>query len=146
LWHNTHIHDFHLNTFDPEQGTANLEFDLDYILKWDQDSPKNKLLFTVCRAELIFHHVPGLKFLLDYTAFTAGMSPFSISGIEREPLTFPTGYTSFRWFIPINWPSGEIQFEAPSFTLRLVGKPVVQSGQFLSEKQRRYTKKTNKCE
>jgi len=64
------------------------------------------------------------------------MSPFSIKGIEREMLEFHAGLRSFRWRIPINWPRGLLEFEAPAFTLRLVGTPVARAGQFLPPEQR----------
>jgi hypothetical protein len=78
----------------------------------------------------------GLKINIDYKIPTAGMSPFSIDGIEREKLEFPTGYSSFRWRIPINWPSGLLEFEAPSFTQILVGKPCEQPSQALLRERR----------
>ena len=78
---------------------------------------------------MTFHDVFRLKLELDYETPTAGMCPFSIDGISREPLVFGTGATSFRWRIPVNWPRGSLKFEAPTFTMTLIGEPVVQSGQ-----------------
>jgi len=133
-WHDVHVHGFRLDGFKPDEGTANLVLDIDYILKWQETA--NEFLFTVCRAELKFHKTFGLKFMLDYATPTAGMYPFSIEGIHREPLEYPTGFRSFRWSIPINWPRGSIEFEAPGFTQTLVGEPIIQSGQSLSPEQR----------
>lgn len=133
-WHDVHVHGFRLDAFNSDEGTANLTFDIDYILKWEKAG--NGFLFTVCRAELVFREVFGLKLNLDYATPTAGMCPFSISGIEREPVEFPTGSKSFLWRLPVNWPSGSIEFQAPAFSQRLVGDPVAQSGQFLSSEQR----------
>lgn len=133
-WHDVHIHGFRLEAFDPNEGTADLVLDIDYILKWQKAG--NEFLFTVCRAELRFHKVFGLKLDLDYATPTAGMCPCSIDGIYREPLEFLTGFRSFRWRIPINWPHGSLEFEAPGFTQTLVGKPVIQSAQSLSCEQR----------
>lgn len=62
---------------------------------------------------------------------TAGMCPFSIAGIERELLARVSADTSSYWRIPVNWPSGHIEFEAPSFTQRLIGTPKVQAQQEL---------------
>ena len=133
-WHDVHVHGYRLEAVNPDEGTADLVLDIDYILNWE--TAGNGFLFTICRAELVFHSVFGLKLALDYATPTAGMCPFSIDRIKREPLELSTGVRSFRWHIPINWPHGSIDFEAPSFTQTLVGKPVVQSGQSLSSKQR----------
>ena len=52
---------------------------------------------------------------LDFDAVQAGMSPISIDGIEREPVTYAPGQRSYRWRLPVNgW--GEITFESPGFT------------------------------
>jgi hypothetical protein len=128
-WHDVHVYGFHLESFNSEEGAADLKLDIDFILKWEQT--EDGFLFTVCQAELIFHGVFGLKFMLDFSTPTAGMCPFTIDGIERVPLEFPRGYKSFHWRIPINWPSGIIEFDAPAFSQRLIGEPVVQPMQAL---------------
>jgi hypothetical protein len=133
-WHDVHVYGFRLDTFNPEEGSADLIFDIDYILKWDKN--EREFQFTVCKAELKFHKTFGLKFMLDYVTPSAGMCPFSIHGIERKPLTFSGGYASFHWSIAVNWPHGSLEFDAPGFTQKLTGKPVVQSGQSLSPEQR----------
>jgi hypothetical protein len=56
------------------------------------------------------------------------MSPFSINGIEREVVKFSTGHQSYKWRLPINWPKGSLEFQAPGFTQVPTGKPLVQSG------------------
>lgn len=127
-WHDVHVYGFRLENFKDDNGSADLVLDIDYILKWEKAEKENTFLFTVCRAELRFHDVFGLKFSLDYSTPQAGMCPFSIDGIEREVERFPTGYQSFRWRLPINWPKGSIEFRAPSFTQTLVGTPQVQLG------------------
>ena len=131
-WHDAHLYGFRLESFDSEEGAADLIIDMDYILKWDCSG--DRPLFTVCKAELIFHKVFGLKINLDYSTPAAGMCPFAIDGIEREPLVFPTGGRSFRWKIPVNWPEGSLCFEAPEFTLTLVEDPVIQTNQWLSQR------------
>lgn len=60
------------------------------------------------------------------------MTPFSVGQISREAIDYPTGYTSYRWNISINWPEGVITFDAPAFTQRLLAAPVVSSEQVLS--------------
>jgi|SRR5215469_446823 len=133
-WHDVHVHGIRLGVANPDEGAADLILDIDYILKWDKAD--NGFLFTVCMAELVFHEAFSLKLNLDYATPSAGMSPFSIDGIKREPLKYSSGFSSFRWRIPINWPQGSIEFEAPRFTQTLVGKPVVQPEQFLLSEQR----------
>jgi hypothetical protein len=133
-WHDVHIHGFRFEEFNPDEGAADLVLDIDYILEWHKS--EKEFLFTVCRAELRFQEVFRFKFMLDYATPTIGMCPFSIDGINREPLEFSTGFKSFRWQIPINCPLGSLKFEAPRFTLKLVGEPVVQSGQWLSPEYR----------
>lgn len=133
-WHDVHVHGMRFASFNEDEGAADLVLDIDYILKWEQRG--NAFVFTVCPAELTFHDVFRLKLELDYLTPTVGMSPFSIHGIDREPLSFPAGSKSFRWHISINCPRGSLDFEAPAFTLELVGKPVAESGQWLSPEQR----------
>ncbi len=125
-WHDVHIHGFCLDSFKKENGSADLVLDIDYILKWEKSG--NTFLFTVCRADLRFHDVFGLKFSLDYATVTAGMWPFSVSGIEREVVKSPTGHQSYQWRLPINWPKGFLEFQAPGFTQVLTGAPRVQTG------------------
>jgi len=133
-WHDVHVHGFRLDSFNGEEGSADLVLDIDYILNWQKS--EGGFLFTVCKADLRFHKVFGLKFSLDYATPTAGMCAFSINGVEREPLEAPTGYKSYRWRIPINWPQGLLEFEAPAFTQTLTGKPHVQSEQSLTHEKR----------
>lgn len=89
-WHDVHIHGFHLDAFNDENGTADLILDIDYILRWGKE--KEKLLFTVCQAVLRFHEVFGLQVSLDYVTPTAGLCPFSLADIERKSLEFSNGY------------------------------------------------------
>lgn len=136
-WHDVHVYGFRLENFTDENGSADLVLDIDYILKWEEAKAENTFLFTVCRAELRFHDVFGLKFSIDYSSPQAGMCPFSIDGIVRDVKTFPTGYQTFKWRLPINWPKGSIEFDAPAFTQTLVGTPQVQLGhQALSTRDR----------
>ena len=134
-WHDVHIHGFRLDTFKDENGSADLVFDIDYILKWEKSG--DGVLFTVCQADLRFHEVFGLKLNLDYATPTAGMCPFSIAGVEREVVTFPTGYQTYRWRLPINWPTGQFEFQAPGFIQTLTGVPHVQAHQALTPDKRR---------
>ena len=134
-WHDVHVHGFRLDNFKDDNGSADLVLDIDYILRWEKSG--DGFAFTVCQAELRFHDVFGLKFQLDYATPTAGMCSFSIHGVERELITFPTGYQSYHWRLPINWPKGLIEFQAPGFTQTLTGTPYVQPNQALAPDQRR---------
>jgi len=133
-WHDVHVHGFRIIENEGENGTAELALDIDYILEWISSEVGFK--FVVAQASLQFHEVFGLKLIPDYARPTAGMCAFSIAGIERELVTYPTGYISYKWRLPINWPAGEIVFSSPGFTQRLVGQPYTQADQSLSPSQR----------
>jgi hypothetical protein len=133
-WHDVHVHGLRLDTFRESEGSADLVLDIDYILQWHKTGTSFE--FTICPATLRFHEVFALRVSLDYAGPTAGMCPFSIDGIERERLVFPTGFTSYRWRIPVNWPRGEIEFQAPGFTQMLAGTPRLHSRQWLAPETR----------
>jgi hypothetical protein len=133
-WHDVHVHGFAMAAFNAQNGTCDLLLDIDYILRWDKKD--NGYSFRVCRAELRFESVFGLKLELDYSSASAGMCPFSLSGIERELVSYPTGHSSYKWRLPVNWPPGLISFESPGFKQRLVGQPQEQSNQWLGPESR----------
>jgi hypothetical protein len=133
-WHDVHVHGFSFVAFDSTEGSADLLLDIDYILNWKPSG--NAFQFTVCQAVLRFHQVFGFRITLDYKSPSAGMCPFSISGIEREAIEAVNGRKSFRWVLPVNWPCGQLEFEAPRFTQSLLGSPRVQSSQLLSPSER----------
>ena len=133
-WHDVHVHGFRLEAVNEELGSADLVLDIDYILAWE--SIGGVYQFTVCQATLRFHGAFGLKFVLDYATPTAGMCAFSLAGVQRETLAYPTGYSTYRWRLDINWPEGFLEFEAPGFTQTLIGVPRVQAQQSLQPEQR----------
>jgi len=133
-WHDVNVHGWRLDTFDSDEGCADLVLDIDFILHWEKSG--SAFLFTVCRADLCFHQVLGLRLALDYATPTAGMCPFSIDGIVRELLVAPNGHRSYRWRLPVNWPRGLLEFEAPAFTQTLTGTPRVQAAQWLAGEHR----------
>lgn len=124
-WHGIHVHGFRLDAFNGENGSADLVLDIDHILKWEYSS--EGFLFTVCQADIRSHEVFGLKLNLDYAIPTAEMSPFSLTSVKREAVTVPTGYQSYRWRLPINFPNGLVKFETPGYTLIFTGAPDVQA-------------------
>jgi hypothetical protein len=136
-WHDAHVHGLRLEHFTEVEGAADLVLDIDYILNWQKAG--TGFLFTVSQAVLQFHKVTSLKLELNYATPSAGMCPFSIAAVEREVHIAPNGLRSHRWRIPVNWPEGLLEFEAPSFTQTLVGEPHVQSDQFLTPEKRHGT-------
>lgn len=134
-WHDSHVHGFRV--LEGEHGTGELRLDLDYILEWLCPAGEGGACrFRIAPALLKFRDVTSLRFSLDYATPTAAMGPFSIGGIEREPISYGSGYGSYRWTIPINWPAGEITFESPGFTHMLTGSVVETDSQQLDESQR----------
>lgn len=134
-WHDCHIHGFRLTQINEEQGTAELEFDIDFIVEW-LCAVDGALRFRIAPATLTFHDVFGLRVELDYAKPTAGMVPFSIDGICRELLSYPPDRTSFHWRLPVNWPHGEITFDSPGFTQVLRREPDVYDAQHLTASER----------
>lgn len=133
-WHDVHVHGFRLADENPDYGTADIIFDIDYILEWI--SVDQGFTFAVAQASLRFHGASDLRFSLDYKAPTAGMCAFSLARIERRTITYPTGFQSFGWELDINWPTGKIEFEATGFTQLLIGPIHRQPGQSLAPGQR----------
>jgi hypothetical protein len=133
-WHDCHFYGFRLE--EREHGTAELEFDIDFIVEWlcHDDRPWE---FRVAPATLVFHNIFDLRVELDYAAVGAGMTAFTIAGIERETLSFPNGHSSFRWRLPVNWPSGVMTFDSPGFTQILRRPPVLVNRQCLEPDERR---------
>jgi len=133
-WHDVHVHGFRIVENPGESGTAELILDIDYILEWL--SGDAGFSFIVAQASLQFHEVFGLKLMLDYVQPSAGMCAFSLAGIQRELVTYPTGHTSYNWRLAVNWPTGEMTFSSPGYTQRLVGQPRTQAAQSLDPAER----------
>ena len=117
-WHDNHVHGLEIANVRDEEGTCDLVLAIDHILDSSRVAP----------AHLVFHGVFGLRIEIDYARVSAGMTPFSIDGIEREALPY-----GFRWTIAINWPEGSITFEAPRFTMQLMGDAVPSSSPVLHD-------------
>ncbi|MGH8351022.1 MAG: hypothetical protein ACRES5_31315, partial [Pseudomonas sp.] len=86
-------------------------------------------------ATLQFHEVFGLRIALDWATPTAAIGPYSLSGIERTT-EVRERYTATLWRVPVNWPSGAIEFEAKGFTQIAWGREVASSNQVLSQSER----------
>lgn len=133
-WHDCRVYGFSLE--EREHGTAELAFDLDFIVEWLCHSDR-QFEFRVAPATLTFHEVFGLRVELDYATIGAGMCPFSIDRIERERRAPATADTSFKWRLSVNWPSGLITFESTGFTQVLRRDPVLVPRQALLPEERR---------
>jgi hypothetical protein len=126
-WHHNHVHGLAIQS--GPHGCGDLILDIDFIVEWVQCGERFE--FILAPADLVFHSVSRLKVEVDYENPQAAITPFSISGIERELVSYPTGYTSYRWSIEVNWPEGLIEFAAPGFTQTLRSTPIRVGQQFL---------------
>jgi mannose-6-phosphate isomerase-like protein (cupin superfamily) len=131
-WHDNHVHG--LQIIKGDYGAGQLILDIDYILEWI-DVSEGRCKFRILPAVLKFKGVTRLRLALDYETPTAGLGPFSIHAIERkyEPRE---RYEAQIWTIVINWPEGEIRFEAEGFEQRGVGEPQVVDEQYLGFEER----------
>jgi hypothetical protein len=130
-WHDCHVHAWRV--VEGMHGSGELEFDIDYILEWKRE--QSEFLFVLVPARLTFHEVSDLRISLDWPKPSAALGPISLSGIER---TFEkrAQYTATSWSLPVNWPSGAIDFEATGFTQHAWGKEVVSQRQVLQPAER----------
>lgn len=117
-WHDAAVHGFRL--IEGEDGCGELVLDIDYILEWIRVGDHFKVRSQP--ATLTFHAVFGLRMSLDYASCSAAFVPFSIDGIERRSEQ-RNGYVAHIWTIPINFPVGQITFEAKGFDQRSRGEP-----------------------
>ena len=130
-WHDNHVHAVHIR--EGEHGAGELWLDLDYIVEWiERDSA---FQFRIVPACLKFKQVTSLKLALDYPAVSAAIGPFSIASIGRQYVE-REHYVACVWNISINWPTGEIEFEASGFEQLARGKAVVTQAQSLSPRER----------
>ena len=124
-WHDVHVHGFQI--LEGEHGTGQLWLDIDYILDWICPATNDEAYrFRIAPALLRFRDVDSLRFELDYATPTAALGPFSLAGVEREAISYGGGFSSFRWKMEINWPSGSISFVSPGFIQELTG-PIVET-------------------
>ena len=125
-WHDNHVHG--LRVVEGAHGSGELVLDLDYILEWSCQGEQCK--FRIVPATLTFLDVTNLCISLDYATPTAALGPFSIQAIERGREARER-YVAQVWRILINWPHGEIVFEAKGFEQRSWGEPVLSDNQWL---------------
>jgi len=133
-WHDNAVHGLRL--IEGKYGCGDIVLDLDHILEW-LPSETGGFQFRIAPAELTFHDASSLRVSLDYAAASATLSPFSIHQIRFEPMSYVGGAQGRRWTIEVNWPKGEVTFEAPRFTQVLTGSATLSECQHLSAEQRR---------
>jgi hypothetical protein len=131
-WHDNHVHA--LRIVEGAHGLGELILDLDYILDWIRDTDGYK--FRIIPVSLRFFEVTNLRVSLDYATPTAALGPFSIHAIERQSDPRER-YVAQIWKILINWPEGEIVFEAKGFEQRAFGAPVLSESQCLRSDERK---------
>ena len=134
-FHDCHIWGLQFRAGDAERGewVSELELDIDYILEWRHT--QDGYSFLVVPVSLRFHQVFGLRIAIDWQSPSAGMGPFSLAGIERR-VEERERYSATLWNLPINWPSGAIEFEATGFTQASQGPEVVSTSQCLGKGRR----------
>jgi hypothetical protein len=134
-WHDNHVHS--LRIVEGVHGAGELVLDLDYILEWVK-CQDDKFQFRILPATLTFKVVTNLRISLDYAAASAALGPFSIHAIQRRTER-REHYEAQLWTIVINWPVGEISFEAKSFEQRGTGDDVLSTTMYLSASSRKVT-------
>jgi hypothetical protein len=130
-WHDNHVHA--LRVVEGSHGAGRLILDLDYVAEWVRH--EDEIRFRIVPATLTFVDVTNLKVSLDYAAPTAGLVPFSIHAVERRTEQRER-YTACLWRIVVNFPAGEISFEATGFEQRARGAPILSARQYLSAEER----------
>jgi hypothetical protein len=128
-WHDNHVYALRIRKGD--DGSGELELDIDYILEWLRPS-ETSLAFRLAPATLTFREVFDLRIEIDYAAVGAGITPFSISVIDRE--VDDVGFC--KWRVELGWPKGLISFSARGFTQILRSSPVVSECQSLEDVER----------
>lgn len=131
-WHDNHVHG--LRIVAGEHGCGQLLLDIDYILDWGTGDD-GRYLFSIVPAELRFDGVCGLRIEIDFKSSSAALGPFCIDCITVADEQ-RTHHVARLWTIALNWPSGEISFEADGFEQRATGDAVLTSSQSLLPVQR----------
>lgn len=125
-WHDNNVHALRIEA--GGWGAGTLTLDIDYIEEWLKVD--GQVRFKLVPAKLSFMDMRDLRLSLDYKSVSAGICPFSIHAIERR-YEKRERYTTHLWTIRINWPKGEMSFEASGFEQTAIGDPVVCEGQAL---------------
>ena len=131
-WHDNHVHA--LRIVAGPHGAGELHLDLDFIVEWIC-RPEGGARFRIVPATLRFLEVTHLRIALDYATPTAALGPFSLGGIARrfEPRD---RHTAQVWTLDVNWPAGEIRFEAAGFVQTATGAARLGDNQWLEPAER----------
>jgi hypothetical protein len=130
-WHDNHVHAMRIIV--GEHGAGELVLDIDYIADWLRNG--DAFQFRLVPAALRFTDVTNLSISLDYASPSAALAPFSIHAIERRTEQRER-YVAHVWRIEVNWPRGELSFEANGYEQTATGKAVVSYQQCLSPAER----------
>ena len=130
-WHDNHVHA--LRILEGEHGAGELLLDLDYILEWLKGP--DEMQFRLVPVTLRFTEVTNLRISLDYGSASAALGPFSIHAIERH-VEHRERYAAQVWRIRVNWPVGDISFEASGYEQSSTGEAVVRLRQCLLPAER----------
>lgn len=131
-WHDNHVHGIEI--VEGAFGAGELILDLDFIEEWLCEDD-GRCRFRIQPVALKFHEVTNLEIELSYRSVSAALGPFSIHAITRRSEQRER-YVAQLWTIEINWPKGQIRFEAAGFTQERRGVAVVSDGQCLGKEQR----------
>ena len=141
-WHDCHIWGLRLVAGDPrtDDWTADLVLDIDYISEWICPAGEPpEFQFQVAPAALTFHGVSNLRIHVEPSHAEAAIHPWSIDGIEREPVEHQQMFLNriyYRWQIRLNWPAdSDLTFNAAGFTQQLKAAPVLATSQHLTRRR-----------
>jgi hypothetical protein len=130
-WHDNYVHGFRI--VEGAHGLGELILDIDYILEWI--TVHDQLQFRIVPATLRFFDVADLRLSLDYATPAAVLTPFSLHSIERK-FEKRERYIAQLWELRINWPTGELTFQAKGFEQRAIGAARLSSSQRLTQQER----------
>ena len=137
-FHDNHVHgiSFPVTDFD-----CALILDIDHIVDWPEcDSADGEMpRFSVAKASLKFSCVSDLVVHIDWgtRGYAGGTSGISINEITRKKVVPAFRVpTYFQWHIHMADQQSFISFGASSFSLELIGKPLVVDRQFLLGNER----------
>lgn len=130
-WHDNHVHGLRISA--GEDGTGEFELDIDHILEWLESA--GSFRYRIAPARLRFHAVTDLRVMIDWGVASAAFGPFSINGIERR-FEQRAHHMATCWRIPLNFPPGEIAFEADGFDQDLSGAEILVDHQLLTRTER----------
>lgn len=130
-WHDNYVHGIRI--VEGAHALGELILDIDYILEWI--CVQELCQFRIVPATLRFFDVIDLRLSLDYVTSAAALTPFSLHSIERK-FEKRERYTAQLWKLPINWPTGELTFEAKGFEQRAIGAARLSNSQCLTPQER----------